>query len=186
MGAFQAFLCTPIEKWRVANLPSTYIRKDVDRLPGGNPQTFNQECRVCHGPMDAMGGAFSQLDFKNNALTFYPEIAPKYNQNTDVYPEGYATDSDYWENYLAQFAPSQGFGWRGEIEGFGVHDFAKMMATSEGFSKCMAKRVFKSVCYQDLELSDETVKTLAKNFEQESYNFKKLFKAAVMHESCVQ
>jgi hypothetical protein len=72
--AFEYFACAPIDSWRDAEISDQYIGRDVERFPNG-PTSFNEflsSCKTCHGPMDAMRGAFSQFHFENGYLKFAP------------------------------------------------------------------------------------------------------------------
>jgi len=68
--AFEYFLCSPIDDWRDAELPDTYVGRDVERFPNG-PQSHSEyqaNCKSCHAPMDGMRGAFSKFHFENDIL----------------------------------------------------------------------------------------------------------------------
>ncbi len=183
---FQEFLCTPIDQWKDPGLPDHFVRRDVDRSPDGNPNTYETFCRNCHAPMDALGGALARFDFQNDTLLYYPtSIAPKYNQNITVYPDGYVTVNDNWINYVTA-NQNQAFGWRGALQGVGIHDFAAMMANSRGFSACMVKRVFQEVCNRTPVASDATViSSLTDGFEANQYNLKKLFAQVSIDPTCI-
>ncbi len=183
VGTFNAFLCSPIAKWRRQGLPDFRVRRDIDRNPSGNPKNYQVECRSCHAPMDAMAGAFSLVDFNSSSeLVFSLLPSNKYNQNSNVYPEGFITDDDSWINMLA--SGGSDFGWRGPSDGQGLKEFGEMIGNSSGFSRCMAFRAYRQVCHKSLELSDLTVLDLAADFEKSGYKFQELFKKAVLHETC--
>jgi hypothetical protein len=184
-GTFQAFLCTPIEVWRDARLPTDRIRRDVDRAPGGNPVTFQTECRKCHAPMDAMSGAFAQMDYLNNNLVFNPLIAKKYNQNNDVYPDGYITVDTSWINHATQ-RHNKSIGWKGELSGENLESFANMISRTDRFKECMAQRVYEKLCLQKLGFENPTIKKLSKEFEVSKYSIKTLFKKVISHETCLE
>ncbi len=188
-GSFQAFICTPIEQWRDGEQPLYRIRRDIDRSPGKNPLTFRQECQKCHAPMDALAGAFAKVSFENlgnnqESLIFHEDVAAKYNQNTEVYPEGYVTTDSSWLNFATE-NHNKKFGWTGPVEGEGIKEYAAMLSRSYGFRACLVKRVYKKLCREDLTLTDEKVKALAKNFQDDSYNLRKLFQRVVQHEKCI-
>lgn len=185
--AFREFLCSPIEAWKTPGLSAFHIRRDVDRKPGGDSNRFETECRSCHAALDAMTGAFSNLDFRQNRLIIGSNwVAPKYNHNGDVYPPGYLTQDSTWVMLLSSPAHVDKFGWRGNLEGTGVDDFASLIANSKGFSNCMVKRVFEKVCRRGLRqdeqffLVDQTEK-----FESD-YNLKRLFERVAVADECLK
>lgn len=180
---FQEFLCTPKTKWSDPGITDYYVRRDVSRTP---PQTFETLCRNCHAPMDALGGALARWDYINDTLTFYPNsIAPKYNQNTNFYPDGYVTVNDNWVNYFI-YHQNQAFGWRGNLSGVGINDFGTMMANSRGFSSCMVQKVFQEVCNRPLAPEEKTLQdSLTDSFEQGKYNLKTLFAQVATQDACL-
>lgn len=185
--SFQIFMCAPKEKWKDVGIPDHFVRRDVNRNIGGNPWTYQNDCRNCHGIMDALTGAFARFDFVDNAITYMGPsgIAAKYNQNGEVFPDGYVTYKDAWINY-ATYNTNKGFGWRGPLKGIGVKAYGEMLANSRGFSQCMVKRVFHDVCNRDLEGTEsEMVESLADKFEGSGYRFKTLFAAAAIEPNCI-
>lgn len=174
--ALREFLCTDIDGLRDSAYPTTRIRRDVDRAPGGDATVFTNTCRSCHGGMDGLAGAFAHFDYGfrnftdgNNVAIVYPagyfpgsqlirfpnavetgtNIVRKYNQNTGVFPAGYITVDDSWVNYFAasQTAANKAIGWpAGMTSGSGAKSLGTMLANTRGFPVCMAKRVFKKVC----------------------------------------
>jgi hypothetical protein len=172
VGVFNAFLCSPIDEWKKRGLPDYRVRRDIDRAPEGKPSTFQNTCRTCHAPMDAMAGAFSRLDYKNENFVFSPVVVPKYNQNINVYPDGFISDDDSWLNLL------------NGTQGDGVKAFGQMIASDEGFPACMAQRVVKQVCFKDLKPSEAFIKNMAQQFELSGYKLKELFKQVVLSEDC--
>ena len=180
--SFSAFLCSPIQSWKQRGLPDYFVRRDVPRNPEGNPETYQNVCRNCHAPMDAMGGAFAKLDFVNNTFTYMGNaVAAKMNQLADHYPAGYVTTDDSWNNFL-----TADFGWRSAVEGVGIKAFGEMLANSAAFSRCMTTKVFKEVCGKNIvEESPELLKSLAADFEANNYNLKYLFIKAVSLNECV-
>ena len=122
--AFQEFLCRPIPTWKDVTIPDDRIRCDVSRAPSGNPEEFRANCRGCHAPMDALAGAFSHFDAPTIAggivrFVYLPDrVAKKTYQNSGVFPFGYTTQDDSWENFLASNAT---FGWNSPNKGRGVN-----------------------------------------------------------------
>lgn len=184
--AFKNFLCTPIEVWRDPGLPEGYIRRDVNRSPSGNPSAYQRECRTCHAPMDAMTGAFAHFDFTGGAVQYFGpfNFPAKYNQNGSVYPDGYVTGDDSWENFATRHH-NAAFGWRGPLEGKGIESFAKMIGDSKGFSSCMVKRAFAATCRRELKPADqEFVAQMADTLEADRYNLRKMFEKVAISANC--
>ena len=188
-AALETFLCRPNNTWMVPNLPPTWIRRDVDRAPGGDARVFEQNCRSCHVTLDGMGGAFAFFDYSaNGTFEISREIQPKFLQHSEVYPDGYVTADDTWVNLMAQSQDSlgQSFGWRGETQGRGINAFGKMLTSSKEFGACLAKRVFSTVCLQDKSLTDPVIQQLATEFEtQDSYQLKNLFVRTALRPECI-
>ncbi len=185
--SMQIFLCSPIASWKNPSIDDFHIRRDVSRIPGGDPTVFQTTCRGCHGPMDAFGGAFAHFDYDVPNTTFnylgQSVIAPKYNQNANTYPDGWITRDDSFVNMLADNAQ---FGWRSPATGRGINDFGNLLANSEQFSRCMATRSFKEVCRRS-PTSDEQnlIQTLATNFEKGGYHLKSLFQDVAISPACM-
>lgn len=185
--AFEIFMCRPLQTIRDASLPENFIRRDVDRVPGGNPRIFQQDCRGCHSGMDAMAGAFSRWDMVDGVLTYLgkDKVADKYNINSTTYPEGYITHDDSWVNLWSK-NHNQSMGWRGPLKGRGLRAFATMLGNSEGFSRCMVERTLKSVCKGSPDgafLADD-LDHLQKTFEESQYDLSHLFISIGLHEKC--
>jgi hypothetical protein len=169
------------------SLPDDRVRRDVERRPGGNRNIFSTYCLGCHAHMDAFSGAFAKNEFSNNEATTRAgnsSIAPKYNQNTDIFPSGFVTTSASWINYLAE-GSGRDLGWRDSNgadhrSGIGIQSFARVIAGSRGFSQCMAEQVFEHFCLRHPSQGDRRgVDAMATVFEQSNYNFKELVKQSV-------
>jgi hypothetical protein len=185
---FKQFLCAPITQWKDIGLPEYRIRRDVDRAPAGNPATFQNLCRSCHAGMDALGGAYARYDFVNGQIVHAgpSRVAAKYNQNGDTYPDGFVTFDDSWVNFSTR-NHNQALGFRGSLEGNGLREFGAMVASAEGFSKCMVKRVFQEVCKRPLtDADDGMVADFAANFETGGYKLRRLFEEVAVSDSCLQ
>jgi hypothetical protein len=185
--SMQIFLCSPIATWKNTSIDDYHIRRDVNRIPGGDPSVFQNTCRGCHGPMDAFGGAFAHFDFDVPSTTFNylgPNvIAPKYNQNANTYPDGWITTDDSWVNMLAD---NSQFGWRTQSTGNGINDFGNLLANSAQFSRCMATRSFKEVCRRNATSAEQDlIQSLATNFESGGYHLKSLFQDVAIAPQCL-
>ncbi len=185
--AFSEFLCAPQKTWRDAAASDAWVRRDVSRAPGGVPATYQNDCRGCHAPMDAMSGAFARLDFVNGAIRYYAKkVAPKYLQNSSVYPEGYVPVDDSWVN-LAVLNQNSKFGWRGATDGSGIKEFGQMLANSVAFSQCMARRAFHQVCGYEPGLEQaEELGRLAQGFEESGYLLRELFEQVAISPVCLE
>ena len=184
--ALELFACTPLEALRMGGVTDSYVRRDVDRAPGGNSATYQNHCRLCHAPMDGMGGAFARLDFTNGTLTHsgFLAVTDKMNQHAEVYPAGRAVLDDTWTNLVASH-PSLDLGWRGATEGQGVLAFGRMISESRAFSRCLVKRSFREICSRDARDSETAwVESLAADFEKGGYRLKDLFAAVATREEC--
>jgi len=186
-GAMNSFLCAPIDSWKNTSLPDYRIRRDVDRLPGGNYQTFQKTCRGCHAPMDAMGGAFANLNFLSSfggviQLGLKPEF--KYNKNDDIYPDGYITLDSSWINFLDDENYQKRFGWKEKFQGETLQEYGKMLATSKAFTKCMTQKTLKHICKKDFSLNSDIVEGLSKKFTESKFKLNSLFVEAAIHDKC--
>lgn len=65
---FREFLCTPIEKWALAQTTDAWVGRDIDRIPGGSATKYVQSCRGCHTRMDPLRGAFAFFTFSNSYI----------------------------------------------------------------------------------------------------------------------
>ena len=184
--SFEAFLCSPIEQWKTRGAPDGFVRRDVDRAPGGVPATYQNHCRSCHGMMDGMGGAFARMDYLDDQFKYLKDsVASKMNQNPMVYPLGFAVTDDYWVNQL-DYNKALDFGWRSEKKGFGVQAYGKMLANSKAFSQCMVRKTFKEVCGPHaLDKGAEHLEALTNYFETNDYNLKQLFAQVASHSACL-
>lgn len=185
-NSIDLFLCSSIDSWKTRAVPDVFVRRDVDRMPGGNPTTYQNTCRSCHAIMDGMAGAFARADFSDNNFTFNKEsIMAKMNQNGGVYPEGYVTTDDGWTNLLA-YNSAIDFGWRTEMKGTGIKEFANMLAQSKAFSRCMVQKVFSEVCGVPIHDADpELLPKMVEQFESDQRNLKHLFMQAATSEACL-
>lgn len=183
--AFLQFLCTPIKKIADGTVVDSHVRRDVDRSPGGSSSAYVRTCRACHGGLDGLSSAFGHFDFTNNQMVYSPGIAAKMNKNANVYPEGKVVVDDSWANLWTDNQNAE-FGWRGELQGRGVQSMGYMLANSAGFSRCLAKRAFKSVCHRSSEESEEgDIQELAHQFEESNYNLRVLFQRAAILPRCL-
>lgn len=197
----RAFLCTPMEEAADTGANDSRIGPDVDRFPGDNHLRFLTSCKGCHTVMDGFRGAFAKWHFDGQFLihgSLHPNrrgmdaqgIATKMNQNSQVFPNGYRTQDDSWINYATRNKNAEHFTWQGATQGRGLRSFAQIVADSDRFALCMAKRVFNEVCSRSLSpyknVSNSVTRELAQDFKSSGYNLRKLFIAAVTHRGCAE
>ena len=181
--AFRTMLCTPQSAWRDPNLPENWIRRDVHRDP---PANYQAECRTCHAPMDGMSGAFAHFDYVNDTPTYFGpfSIAPKYNINTSVYPDGYQPTDDSWQNYATQHQ-NVALGWHGATRGKGIQEYAQMLANSDAFAKCMVKTAFQATCRRPADGDDEDyINQATADFVSGGYKLRTLFETIALSDQC--
>jgi hypothetical protein len=204
--AFREFTCRPISQWADAQVSDVYVRRDVDRAPGGNINLFKTRCLACHGPMDGMAGATAHFDFYKPGSGFYVQggfpiyatskvnngyradvngVFLKMNQNATNFPSGHMVIDDSWVNQ-ATHHQNTSFGWKGPLSGNGVHSLGVMLANSDAFPQCMAKRVFTEVCRRPPDTSESTtIKALGDQFVSDGYNLRILFERAAILPTCL-
>ncbi|PIP94179.1 MAG: hypothetical protein COW00_13200 [Bdellovibrio sp. CG12_big_fil_rev_8_21_14_0_65_39_13] len=174
--AFMNFMCKDFEALHDITLSDVYVRRDVDRRPGGDSRTFRNKCVGCHSGQDALGGAWSYFDWDGTQLVYSPgQVVEKINKN-NLFAEGNVVADDSWVNMWANGQNSY-LGWRGAQTGRGARSLGRLLASSQAFSQCMAERVFELVCLKKpVNQTDiDQVKTLAMSFEQNGrYSMKQL------------
>jgi hypothetical protein len=166
-AVFDRFLCSPLETLRDSDLPDDRIRRDIDRLPAGDPNLFQTSCRSCHAGMDGLTGGLTFLDFRGDLdALFYDPAWPAFcgsGDNSDprckqvrqasVFPQGHVQTNNSFVNYWT-LGRNASLGWRSPegmsaSEGQGANQLARVIAETEAFSNCMSKRVFHSICGRD-------------------------------------
>lgn len=191
------FMCQPFVNVGDNTVPDDRIRRDVDRNPGGNPQTFVDKCSRCHRILDGLAGAFAFFEFSQadeklsptqGRIVYTPgTVARKMNQNAATYPQGAITFDNQWVNY-ATSNDNASLGWRGNTSGKGLKALGAMVASSSAFSACMAKRVYSQIClkkdftpegmpaddYAQLTKASAVITKLAAGFEN-GYSLRDLF-----------
>ncbi len=111
------------------------------------------------------------------ATNYVNYVVKKMNHNDHVFPGGHVMSDNSFRNAATDTEALKYFGWRSPLTGKGVHDFGLMLAQSEGFSRCMTKRVFKTLCKRDPAASEDTlIRSTATEFEGQGYQLKFLFK----------
>jgi hypothetical protein len=211
------FTCTPISEVADTSASPARIGRDVDRLPGADQTKFETSCKGCHTIMDGFRGAFAKFDYANvtvnntaygfirntqvnriaaafgfpaNMVDTYGTVR-KMNHNENVFPNGYVITDDSFVNNAVGINNKVTFGWDGpnKFGGVGVNQFGRMIADSERFAQCMAKRVFETVCTPDAPHDtkiSEVIASLATKFKASGYKFRSLFQDVAAHPSCVE
>jgi len=198
--ALKSFLCTPIAEAADTQASDVRIGRDIDRFPGGDHTRFLTSCKGCHTVMDGFRGAFAQWNFEGflvhgslhrNRLDMDSNgIANKMNRNQQVFQPGYSTTDSSWINFATRGKNVAHFGWDSSqpISGVGTQSFGRLLANSERFSLCMARRAFVEVCqrsqspYKDVA-TPEMIE-LAQVFKSSGYNLRELFIAVATHPKC--
>jgi hypothetical protein len=175
---FMNFLCNDYEQVHDVTVPTYHIGRDVERTPGGDSRSFLNKCVGCHAGQDGLRGAYAYYDYSNNMITYTQGVvAPKINRN-NLYSSGKQTTNDSWENLWAlPGTQNQGkLGFKGAVSGVGAKSLNQMLARSEGFSNCMAKKVFELVCMKEpINVDDKAfVNANARAFESTGYKMKDL------------
>lgn len=208
--AFRQFLCRPLESVADSSGPDNVVGKDIDRFPGGSHTKYTTTCRACHTIMDGFRPAFSRFTFSNNfvkhsfvvpALTNMnadenesmgmiqnpPYVAKKYNHNDEVFKGGMLVENDSWVNNANLGANKSTFGWT-KTAGKGIKEFGQLIADSKQYPRCLAEKVFRSVCKRSPTSLDQTlIQTAADEFSStdRNYNLKFLFQKIVTANECL-
>lgn len=178
------YLCTDMEKMMDTSLSDTFVGRDVERAPGGDPMEYQTKCKGCHTGMDGLRSAWAYFSFDDETkeLVFNEGVvAKKYNINSSAYPDGFQTVDNKWRN-LWVAGVNKNMGWPADkSSGTGIQEFGEMIAKTKTFSRCMAKRTFNSVCMADENSSaaKEIIDAMAIEFKSDNYNLKNLFAKTV-------
>lgn len=202
---FREFMCVPLNEWADTGASDARIGRDIDRFPAGDHMKFQTSCKGCHTVMDGFRGAFAKWDFdgmgiKHSAVnarggannytiaTDAQGIINKMNKNGTVFPSGYVTTTDSFVNNATRPQNASFFEWRGAATGGnGVKAFGTVVSNSRRFSQCMAKRIFKTVCRKDLDVSKDQALLVrwGDEFEASGYQLKKLFESVAVKPECL-
>lgn len=186
--ALKNFLCEDIDTFHDTKVPDNKVRQDVDRQPGGDPKAWVNECKGCHAGMDPFAGAFAYLDWDEDATSLVynkpPEgstpdvlraaISEKYLRNASTFPGGFVTVDDFWENRWNDGGNTR-VNWPKNASGNGPKSFGEMFKDIGQMGRCMAKKVYKRTCLEDLDLASNKITDLAKKFESSGYKVRELF-----------
>jgi hypothetical protein len=174
------YLCRDLEQLKDVSRPADRIRQDVNRSPGGDSSVFHQQCVGCHSGMDPMAGAFAyfQWDPDQLRMVFTPgQVQPKFLINSNVFPGGYVTTDNRWDNFWRN-GPNAALGWRAaEAGGYGAKSFGEEIAQSRAFSVCQVQKVFQQVCFRppQTQADADAIERIADDFESSTYRMKSVF-----------
>jgi hypothetical protein len=128
------------------------------------------------------------------ALTTLPNlgdvkfVAAKMNHNESVFPTGRVITDNSFENSATDPWAKSYFEWNpATLKGKGVRDFGRMIAESGQFPRCMARRVFSTVCKREPQSFDEDmIRQVAKEFQGAGqYKMEWLFRKIVITPNCI-
>lgn len=201
------FTCRSIEEASDTSAPDTFIGQDVERNPGGDPIAFLNKCRGCHSILDAFKPATAYIDFEDgylkhgrvllasnvedsdnvNLIDASPNGVPlKLTRNADKFPNGYKISNRNWKNRATGPGNASFFQWRSSDIGSGLNAYARLLADSGAFSRCMVHRVYRSVCKRKPSKFEEAwVQQISSRFESQNYNLKWLFSQIVTNPFCI-
>lgn len=182
--SFMNYACRDMEDVSDVSRSDVFVRRDVDRAPGGDPTKYRTECVGCHAGMDPLSKAFAYYDFVPGAnaaalapITIGTAPVAKTNRNNDVFPGGAVVSDDAWLNLWID-GTNGSLGWdAAKKSGNGAKSYGEMLAATKMFPECMAKRVYKTVCLKEgTTASDKaSIAKLAADFSK-NFNMKELFK----------
>ncbi len=210
--ALRQFTCTTLENAADSTGPEDVIGRDIDRNPGGSMAKFTTSCRACHTVLDGFRPAFAYMTFANGYLKHSalvptstqnnldednspamrihpdaPKVSRKMNHNEDTFIKGKIVKDDVWVNNATSGTNRNQFGWT-ITSGVGVAQFGKALAESKSFPRCMAKRVFFSVCKREATpLEENLINQAATEFSsaERNYDLRYLFERIVASDICL-
>lgn len=185
--SMREFMCVAMSDWADANASDERVAQDVTRTPSGSNNLYLTTCKSCHSGMDGFRGAFAFLDFNNNAQSFGTTVVGKMLRNTSEAPLGYRMTDNSVVNNATLTKNADQFGWRTSTSGMGIASFGKMLADSRGFSRCMVRKAFKTVCRRSPLVGEEAlVRSLADQFETDGYHMRNMWENVAIQQQCVQ
>jgi hypothetical protein len=191
-------LCISLEDANDITLTPDRIRQDVSRNPGGDSSIYLNTCMGCHTGMDPMIQAFANFNYntdvddtvvplKNQLVYEAGVIQAKYTQNSGVFPFGFVTTNDEWENYWRTGKNSLlGWAWKEEPNpaingsfgrGVGPKSMGREFAYSKAFASCQVTKVFETVCLRSPSSpADRTeISRITDVFDASTYKMKTVF-----------
>jgi hypothetical protein len=143
-------LCMDMEQVLDTSVIPDRIRQDVSRSPGGDSRVFLNNCIGCHSGMDPLAQAFAYYNYDDTAGTIQytaPTVQPKYFHNNTVFPDGFVTPDDAWNNHWRQ-GQNAVLGWSSTTPGSGngAKSLGQELAGTHAFAQCQVTKVFQAVC----------------------------------------
>ncbi len=173
---FINFLCHDFEALHDITIPDIYVRRDVERDPGGDSRTYKNTCVGCHAGQDALGGAFAYFDYTGNRVVYQAGNVRNKINNNNYFPDGHVVTNDSWVN-LWTTGQNSTLGWGPLTSGNGARSFGQMLTQAQAFGKCMAQRSFEMACTRSPMTQEEKdlITTLGQEFMTvDNYNMKTL------------
>jgi hypothetical protein len=130
--------------------------------------------------MDAVAGAFAYFEFdeaQQRVVHTRGVVQPKHLINANVFPYGWITSDDRWDNYWRE-GSNANLGWGATPSGgFGAKSLGQEVAASRAFSVCQVEKVFEHVCFRPPSSLAEVaeVERIADVFEAQSYSMRRVF-----------
>jgi hypothetical protein len=174
------FLCRDMEELKDISRPVDRIRQDVSRSPGGDSTIFQNSCSGCHSGMDAVAGAYAYFEWdeaQQRVVHTRGMVQPKHLINSNVFPYGWITIDDRWDNYWRE-GPNANLLWRGPSPGgFGAKTLGQEVAASRAFSVCQVEKAFEHVCFRPPSSLEDVaeIARVADVFEAQGFSMKRVF-----------
>lgn len=174
-------LCNDMEQLHDPSLSPDRIRQDVSRSPGGDSRLFLNNCIGCHTGMDPMTQAFAfyNYDESSGALQYTAgSVQAKYFNNDLIFPQGFRTPDDSWDNYWRKGQNSYlGFDPLRPGSGQGAKSLGEELANSYAFASCQVKKVFRTICLRSPEDATDRTKVdeIINTFRGTGYRMKQVF-----------
>jgi hypothetical protein len=186
---FRSFMCVEMQDWMDATRPDDKVGRDVDRFAGGSTERYQTTCKGCHAQLDAFRPAFAFVGVSSRTPAVNTVGRPNASlaRNATIFPQGYTVGDSKWKNYATSAVNADRFGWRGNVEeGTGVQAFGKLIGNSQGFSRCMVRRMFYEICKREADPFEENaIRNMATQFEA-TYKFRDLAEIVATNNICLK
>ncbi len=180
-------LCHDLEEIKDITRVPDRIRQDVSRSPGGDSRIFLNNCIGCHSGQDPLAQAFAYYDWDETAgtIVYTPgQVSPKYFNNDDVFPYGFVTPDDSWENYWRE-GQNALLGWDPGRPGSGngAKAMGEELANSDAFAECQVTKVFRNVCLRDpVDGTDRSqIAAMVTSFRGTNHSLKQVFAESAVY-----
>lgn len=156
IGIMNDLFCTRQEQIQSSQIPDSYVARDVPRAPGGDPRQFTNNCRTCHGQMDALRPAFLGYDYNDNQG--FVRLSPVKEKVNEINYSSYIPTTDEWHLFISD-DQNKVFGFRFDgdspfqsyttgvryAQGAGLEQFGRLLSQANGFYRCMVKRMVSQI-----------------------------------------